>query len=119
MPDQPGNLGLDISRQHGQRIDQQAPTERRVGCPHPTIVARACLSRARRRTSIESGDLTEVFPPELVDAAPAKSRTGEVRVRLLPPRLTVYFVSGRALFSGEPYREVSRMPAEAVRREDG
>ncbi|MFD5412956.1 transposase domain-containing protein [Streptomyces nojiriensis] len=32
------------------------------------------------------GDLTEVFPPELVDTALAKSRTREVRVRLLPPR---------------------------------
>ncbi|GAA0325263.1 hypothetical protein GCM10010302_75450 [Streptomyces polychromogenes] len=31
----------------------------------------------------------------------------------------VYFVLARALFCGEPYREVLRMLAEAVRREDG
>ncbi|MGW6710085.1 transposase domain-containing protein [Streptomyces sp. NPDC054956] len=65
------------------------------------------------------GDLTEVFPPELVDAVLAKSQSREVRVRLLPPRLMVYFVLARALFSGEPYREVLRTLAEAVRREDG
>ncbi|WP_329375680.1 transposase domain-containing protein [Streptomyces sp. NBC_01351] len=74
---------------------------------------------ARLVDRIGLGDLTEVYPPELVDAALAKFRTREVRIRLLPPRLMVYFVLARALFSGEPYREVLRTLAEAVRREDG
>ncbi|MFJ3841783.1 transposase domain-containing protein [Streptomyces sp. NPDC090054] len=74
---------------------------------------------ARLVDRIGLGDLTEVFPPELVDAVLAKSRSREVRMRLLPPRLMVYFVLARALFSGEPYREVLRTLAEAVRREDG
>lgn len=74
---------------------------------------------ARLVDRIGLGDLTEVFPPELVDAALSKSRSREVRVRLLPPRLMVYFVLARALFSGEPYREVLRTLAEGVRREDG
>ncbi|MCX5609461.1 transposase domain-containing protein [Streptomyces sp. NBC_00047] len=68
---------------------------------------------ARLVDRIGLGDLTEVFPPELVDAVLAKSQTREVRVRLLPPRLMVYFVLARALFSGEPYREVLRTLAEA------
>ncbi|MDT3444104.1 IS4 family transposase [Pseudofrankia sp. BMG5.37] len=64
------------------------------------------------------GDLTQVFPPELVDVVLAKTRDREVRVRLLPPRLTAYFVLARALFCPEPYREVLRTLAEAARRED-
>ncbi|MQS99014.1 hypothetical protein FF041_02000 [Streptomyces jumonjinensis] len=68
---------------------------------------------ARLVDRIGLGDLTEVFPPELVDAALAKRWTGAVRVRLLPPRLMVYFVLARALFSGEPYREVLRSRTQA------
>ncbi|WP_199820696.1 transposase domain-containing protein, partial [Streptomyces sp. NRRL F-2664] len=51
---------------------------------------------ARLVDRVGLGDLTEVFPPELVDAVLAKSRSREVRVRLLPPRLMVYFVLARA-----------------------
>ncbi|WP_322769741.1 IS4 family transposase [Frankia sp. Cr1] len=65
------------------------------------------------------GDLTAVFPPELIDVVLAKTREREVRVRLLPPRLTAYFVLGRALFCPEPYREVLRTLAEPARREGG
>ncbi|MFD8219150.1 transposase domain-containing protein [Streptomyces sp. NPDC059697] len=52
------------------------------------------------------GDLTQVFPPELVHTVLAKTQAREVRQRLLPPRLMVYFVLARALFCPEPYREV-------------
>jgi hypothetical protein len=65
------------------------------------------------------GDLTEVFPPELVDAVLAKTQDREIRVRLLPPRLMVYFLLARALFCPEPYREVLRTLTEAARRDEG
>ncbi|MDQ0904300.1 hypothetical protein QFZ22_000285 [Streptomyces canus] len=42
-------LGLGISRQHGQRLKQQAPTERRIRALHTTIVALDRPSRAFRR----------------------------------------------------------------------
>ncbi|MFI2207271.1 transposase domain-containing protein [Streptomyces sp. NPDC020192] len=38
------------------------------------------------------GDLTSVFPRELVDAVLGKSQPREVRQRLLPPRLMVYAI---------------------------
>jgi hypothetical protein len=64
------------------------------------------------------GDLTRVFPPELVDAVLAKGQDREVRVRLLPPRLTVYFVLARALFCPDPYREVLRKLVEPARQHE-
>ncbi|WP_327418343.1 IS4 family transposase [Streptomyces sp. NBC_01233] len=67
---------------------------------------------------IRLGDLDEVFPPELVDAVLAKSQACEVRVRLLPPRLMVYFALARALFCPEPYLGVLRTLAVAARHED-
>ena len=65
------------------------------------------------------GDLTEAYPPDLVDAVVAKAGVREARVRLLPTRLMVYFVLGRALFSPDPYREVLRELADAARGADG
>ncbi|QIS23462.1 IS4 family transposase [Nocardia terpenica] len=65
------------------------------------------------------GDLTEVFLPGIVDAALAKGPVREVRQRLLPPRLMVYFLLARALFCLEPYREVLRMVAESQRCREG
>ncbi|MFI2208068.1 IS4 family transposase [Streptomyces sp. NPDC020192] len=65
------------------------------------------------------GDLTAVFPSELVDAVLEKSQPCEVRQRLLPPRLMVYFMLARALFCPEPYREVLRLLAEPARDEHG
>ncbi|WP_308283383.1 transposase domain-containing protein, partial [Pseudonocardia nigra] len=38
------------------------------------------------------GSLTKAFPPELVDRVVATTDTRELRRRLLPARLTVYFV---------------------------
>src|SRR5437868_7742548 len=63
------------------------------------------------------GDLTTVFPPDLVDAVLAKTGTQELRVRRLPARLMAYFMLGKALFSGEPYREVLRKLTEAARHD--
>src|SRR5260370_1118855 len=51
------------------------------------------------------GDLTEVYPPDLVDLVIDKAGCREARSRLLPARLVAYFLLGRALFSPDPYRE--------------
>ncbi|MFJ2630318.1 IS4 family transposase, partial [Streptomyces sp. NPDC087532] len=65
------------------------------------------------------GDLTAVYPPELVDVVLSKTEAREARVRLLPARLMVYFMLGKALFSPDPYREVLRKLAEPARRKGG
>ena len=55
------------------------------------------------------GLLTRVFPSAVVDAAVAAAGRGEVRSRLLPARLTVYYVLAMCLFSGQGYEEVMRL----------
>ena len=55
------------------------------------------------------GLLTRVFPPDVVDAAVAAAGRGEVRSRLMPARLTVYYVLAMCLFSGQGYEEVMRL----------
>ncbi|MEU2874684.1 transposase domain-containing protein [Streptomyces olivoreticuli] len=57
---------------------------------------------------VSLGDLEQVYPPELVDLLVDKAGCQERRLRLLPARLMVYFLLGRALFSPDPYREVLR-----------
>jgi hypothetical protein len=49
---------------------------------------------------VSVGALTKAFPPELVDAIVAATGTREVRRRLLPARLVVYFVLALWLFRG-------------------
>jgi hypothetical protein len=58
---------------------------------------------------IAIGLLTRAFPPEAVDAAVAATDSGEVRSRLLPARVTVYYVLAMCLFSGQGYEEVMRL----------
>ena len=58
---------------------------------------------------IAIGVLTRVFPPAVVDAAVASADRGEVRSRLLPARVTVYYVLAMCLFSGQGYEEVMRL----------
>jgi hypothetical protein len=58
---------------------------------------------------IAIGVLTRVVPPELVDEVVAATDTGEVRTRLLPSRVVVYFVLAMCLFSGQGYEEVARL----------
>ena len=41
---------------------------------------------------VSVGALTRAFPPELVDRVVATTDTREIRRRLLPARLVVYFV---------------------------
>ncbi|MEK8173618.1 IS4 family transposase [Streptomyces sp. M19] len=61
------------------------------------------------------GLLTWVYPPGLVDRVVAACGRTEQRRRLLPARLTVYFVLGLALFSPAPYLEVMRHLVEGLR----
>jgi len=58
---------------------------------------------------ISLGVLTRVFPPDLVDLVLADCGRVEVRHRLLPARVVVYYVLGLALFSSSSYEEVMRM----------
>lgn len=58
---------------------------------------------------IAIGLLTRAFTPEAVDAAVAATDSGEVRSRLLPARVTVYYVLAMCLFSGQGYEEVMRL----------
>src|SRR5258708_15202370 len=55
------------------------------------------------------GLLSRVFPPGVIDAAVTATDRGEVRSRLLPARLTVYYVLAMCLFSGQGYEEVMRL----------
>ena len=55
------------------------------------------------------GLLTRAFPPAAVDAAVASADRGEVRNRLLPARMIVYYVLAMCLFSGQGYEEVMRL----------
>lgn len=58
---------------------------------------------------IAIGLLTRTFTPEAVDVAIASTDRGEVRSRLLPARVTVYYVLAMCLFSGQGYEEVMRL----------
>ena len=58
---------------------------------------------------IAIGLLTRVFPPDVVDAVVAATDRGEVRSRLLPARVVVYYVLAMCLFSGQGYEEVMRL----------
>jgi hypothetical protein len=49
---------------------------------------------------VSVGALTKAFPPELVDRVVATTGTRELRRRLLPARLMVYFVLALWLFRG-------------------
>ena len=66
-------------------------------------------SDQRLSDHISLGVLTRVFPPEVVDAVLAECGRVEVRHRLLPARVVVYYVLGLALFSTSSYEEVMRM----------
>jgi Insertion element 4 transposase N-terminal/Transposase DDE domain len=63
---------------------------------------------------IAVGLLTRTVPPELVDEVVAATDTGEVRKRLLPARVVVYFVLAMCLFSGQGYEEVARLLTEGL-----
>jgi hypothetical protein len=66
-------------------------------------------SDQRLSDHISLGVLSRVFTPELVDEVLAECGRVEVRHRLLPARVVVYYVLGLALFSTCSYEEVMRM----------
>lgn len=55
-----------------------------------------------------------MFPPELVDRVVAEAGRTEVRNRLLPARVVVYYVLALALFSQASYEEVMRNLVEGL-----
>jgi Insertion element 4 transposase N-terminal/Transposase DDE domain len=57
---------------------------------------------------IAVGVLTRLVTQELVEDVVASTGRGEQRKRLLPARVTVYFVLALALFYGDSYEEVMR-----------
>jgi hypothetical protein len=63
---------------------------------------------------IAIGLLTRTVSPELVDEVVAATDTGEVRKRLLPARVVVFFVLAMCLFSGQGYEEVARLLTEGL-----
>lgn len=63
---------------------------------------------------IALGVLTRAFPAELVDEVVAEAGRVEHRSRLLPARVTVYFVLAMCLFSGQAYEEVARLLTEGL-----
>jgi hypothetical protein len=63
---------------------------------------------------ISLGVLTRVFPPEMVDRVVAEAGRTEVRHRLLPARVVVYYVLGLALFAQASYEEVMRNLVEGL-----
>src|SRR6266480_2581872 len=63
---------------------------------------------------ISLGVLTRVFPPDLVDRVVADSGRTQVRHRLLPARVVVYYVLALALFSQASYEEVMRNLVEGL-----
>ena len=71
-------------------------------------------SDQRLSDHISIGVLTRVFPPELVDRVVAEAGRTEVRHRLLPARVVVYYVLGLALFSQASYEEVMRELVEGL-----
>lgn len=58
------------------------------------------------------GELTQLIPPEMVDAALATAGGKEQRLRRLPSRVVIYLLLAGALFTGQGRRQVfSRMIA--------
>ncbi|MGH8908510.1 MAG: transposase domain-containing protein [Egibacteraceae bacterium] len=55
---------------------------------------------------IAIGTSTRAFPPELIDEVVAETGRGDLRHRLLPARVTVYFVLAMCVFFGQGYEEV-------------
>ena len=72
------------------------------------------MSDRRLSDRLSVGVLTRVFPPELVDGVVAQAGRTEVRQRLLPARLVVYYVLAMALFADASYEEVMRQLVQGL-----
>jgi hypothetical protein len=63
-------------------------------------------ARGKILSGVWLGVLTHVIPPGLVDEAVGDGLAWEMRLRLLPARVTAYFTLGLCLFSALPYQSV-------------
>ena len=63
-------------------------------------------SEQRLSDHISIGVLTRTYPPELVDRVVAEMGKTEVRHRLLPSRVVVYYVMAMTLYAQASYEEV-------------
>lgn len=77
------------------------------------------LSQQRLSDHISIGVLTRVYPPELVDRVIEAAGRVERRHRLLPARVTAYYVLALALFSDASYEEVMRFLVEGLAWQSG
>lgn len=68
---------------------------------------------------ISVGVLTRVYPPELVDRVIEAAGRTEQRHRLLPARVTAYYVLAMALFSHASYEEVMRFLVDGLAWQSG
>lgn len=68
---------------------------------------------------ISVGVLTRVYPPELVDGVIEAAGRAERRHRLLPARVTAYYVLALALFSHASYEEVMRFLVDGLAWQSG
>ncbi|WP_405681975.1 IS4 family transposase [Streptomyces sp. NBC_01238] len=66
-------------------------------------------SGERLSDRVAVGVLTQAFPRSLVDEVLVETGRMQLRNRLLPARLVVYFVLAMCLFSGQSYEEVARL----------
>jgi hypothetical protein len=63
--------------------------------------------------------LTRVYPPELIDEVIEACGRGEQRHRLMPARVTAYYVLALALFSHASYEEAMRFLVDGLAWQEG
>ena len=76
-------------------------------------------SDQRLSDHISIGVLTRTFPLELVDGVVEAAGRREVRNRLLPARVVVYYLLAMALFSDASYEEVMRLLVQGLSWSEG
>src|SRR5438045_1686109 len=77
-----------------------------------SVISRVVTVAAGRFAPGHLGELTQIVPFEMVDAAVGETGTQQVRVRSLPSRVVVYLLLAGALFAECGYRQVwARMVA--------
>jgi hypothetical protein len=71
-------------------------------------------SEVRLSDHISIGLLTKTYPPELVDGVVASTGRTQLRHRLLPARVVVYYVMALSLYSQASYEEVMRFLVQGL-----
>lgn len=96
------------------RIMDSGQSCRGGGCAVPRLGYRKPEPGARLTDYISLGALTHVVPPALVDDVVRQTGRQELRHRLLPARVVVYYVLAMALYSHAGYEEVMRYVVEGL-----